>query len=133
MRTLQTSIVAATLALSGCAAVSGMQANDAEDILAEAGFTREAAAAAPAAAGGTALPTRQLTRVEANGATYYEFSDPQCQCVYVGGPNEYAKLEQLRDQRRADHAWYLRRSNLAYSAGYSETWGPWNPGGLDVK
>ena len=130
----QIAAAAALLALSGCAAVQGIQARDSGNILAEAGFRREAPAQSASGAGATTLPARQLTRVAANGTVFYEFSDPQfCKCVYVGGEKEFARLQELRKQRLADHAWYLQRSNPITAAPHPDTWGAWAPVGLDVK
>jgi hypothetical protein len=132
----QATIAAAMLVLSGCAAIGGMETRDSENILAEAGFTREVQSAAPGAtaASGSALPARQLTRVAANGTTAYEFYDPNfCHCVYVGGPDEYAKLQQLRSARLDEHARNLRSWNPTSNSPDPNVWGPWEPEGLDVK
>jgi hypothetical protein len=135
MLKVQAPILAAMLVLSGCAAIQDQEARDSENILSEAGFHREAQSAARGATGDRgALPARRLTRVTADGSLAYEFYDPQfCQCVYVGGPNEYAKLQELRQQRLADHAWYMKTSSPITAAAPPETWGPWQPEGLDVK
>jgi len=130
-------VIAAIVALSGCAALQGQEANDSENILTQAGFTKQPYSAAQGATrvGGGPLPARQLTKVSQNGNTEYEFYDPKfCQCVYVGGASEYSKLQELRKDRAADHAWYLSHWNPA--GGNSpdpSTWGPWEPEGLDVK
>ena len=124
----------ALLALSGCAAIQGIQARDSGDILAEAGFRREAPAQSASGATGARLPARQLTRVAGNGETAYQFYDPQlCKCVYVGGEAELARLQELRKQRLADRAWYMQRSSPVNAAPHPDTWGPWAPLGLDVK
>ena len=89
----QAAIAATMVALSGCAAMQGQMASDSEQMLAEAGFARQAQSAAPGATSSTggSLPARQLTRVNDNGAVAYEFYDPQfCNCIYVGGEKEYA-------------------------------------------
>ena len=133
----QAAVVAVILALSGCAALQGQEAGDSESILAQAGFTKESYSAAQGAtrAGGGPLPARQLTKVAQNGSTKYEFYDPKfCQCVYVGGEQEYSKLQELRKERVADHAWNLSSWNPA--GGNSpdpNVWGPWEPEGLDLK
>ena len=130
----QAAIAAAILALSGCAAIQGQTATDSENILAEAGFTKQPQSAAQGAAGGGTLPARQLTKVAENGNTAYEFYDPQfCQCVYVGGPQEYAKLQQLRSARAAEHAWNLRAFSTQANSSDVNLWGPWQPEGLDLK
>jgi len=51
-----------------------------------------------------ACPALQIVARNAAGDTVYLYSDPyECQCVYVGGANEYAELQRLRAQRIADH------------------------------
>jgi hypothetical protein len=131
----QAAIAATILALSGCAAINGQMATDSEQILAEAGFSKQpqsAAQGATGAAGGT-LPARQLTKVNDNGSVAYEFYDPQfCNCVYVGGAQEYAKLQELRKARADDHA-KLQMSATGQAAPPYWMWGPWKPEGLDVK
>jgi hypothetical protein len=133
----QAAVVAAIVALSGCAALQGQTAGDSENILAQAGFTKQPWSAAQGAtrAGGGPLPARQLTKVSQNGSTAYEFYDPKfCQCVYVGGAQEYSKLQELRSARVAEHNQLLRSWNPA--GGNSQdpaVWGPWEPEGLDVK
>jgi len=132
----QAAIAAAILALSGCAAIQGQMAGDSENILAEAGFTKQPQSAAQGAtrAGGGTLPARQLTAVTENGNAAYEFYDPQfCQCVYVGGPNEYAKLQELRSARVAEHAQNLRMWNVQANTPDPNLWGPWKPEGLDLR
>ncbi|HEY3073604.1 MAG TPA: hypothetical protein VGJ74_00375 [Burkholderiales bacterium] len=132
----QAAIAAAMLALSGCAAIQGQMAGDSEKILAEAGFTRQPQSAAQGAtrAGGGTLPARQLARVSENGNIAYEFYDPDfCHCVYVGGADEYAKLQQLRSARVAEHAQNLRSWSPSSNSPDPNVWGAWQPEGLDPR
>jgi hypothetical protein len=131
----QAAIAATILALSGCAAINGQMAADSEQILAEAGFSKQPQSAAQGATGaaGGSLPARQLTKVDDNGSVAYEFYDPQfCNCVYVGGAQEYTKLQELRKARVDDHA-KLQMSATGQAAPPYWMWGPWKPEGLDVK
>jgi hypothetical protein len=131
----QAAIAATILALSGCAAINGQMAADSEQILEEAGFSKQPQSAAQGATGtaGGSLPVRQLTKVNDNGSVAYEFYDPQfCNCVYVGGAQEYAKLQELRKARADDHA-KLQMSATGQAAPPYWMWGPWKPEGLDVK
>ena len=133
---LQAAIAAAMLALSGCAAFQGQMAGDSESILAEAGFTKQPQSAAQGAtrSNGKPLPARQLTTVSDNGTTAYEFYDPRfCHCVYVGGADELAKLQQLRSARVAEHAQNLRMWSVPTNGADPSTWGPWQPAGLDPR
>ena len=132
----QAAIAAAILALSGCTAIQGLTAADSEQILAEAGFSKQAQSAAQGAtgAGGAALPARQLTKVNDNASVAYEFYDPQfCQCVYVGGANEYAELQRLRSARVAEHDQLLRTATSGIADPDPQLWSAWKPEGLDVK
>jgi hypothetical protein len=132
----QAAIAATILALSGCAAIQGQTAADSEQILAEAGFSKQPQSAAQGATGaaGGALPARQLTKVNHNGSVAYEFYDPQfCNCVYVGGAQEYAELQRLRSARVAEHDQLVRNTLAGSSDAGPALWGPWKPEGLDVK
>ena len=112
----------AILALPGCAFVQGQVAADSEEILAQAGFKRHALDE-------PGLPSRQL--VEAAGT--YKFADPDfCQCMYVGGASEYAELQRLRDERKAERAWVGARTSNVTSLDSATMWGPWDPEGLDL-
>ena len=128
--------IAAILALSGCAAMQGQMATDSEQILAEAGFARQAQSAAPGAtspAGGS-LPARQLVAVSDNGSTAYEFYDPNfCRCVYIGDADEYARLQELRSARLTQHAQLLRIPAALAGSPDPSLWGPYRPEGLDLK
>jgi hypothetical protein len=131
-------IAAAMLALSGCAAVQGQMAVDSEQILAEAGFRKEAATERAAqggtrAAGEEPLPVRRLAAGTEHGSSAYKFYDPDfCHCVYVGGPQEYSELQGLMSARATEHARLLRTWG-PYTSVDTNAWGPWKPEGLDPK
>jgi len=119
-RLLSVSVVAFALAaLPGCAAIQGRVAADSQEVLAQAGFEREALDE-------PGLPTRRL--VEQAGV--YKFADPDfCRCVYVGGAKEHAELQRLRAERFAEREWILGRMMMPIDP---IVWGPWKPEGLDV-
>jgi len=134
----QAAIAVVMLSLSGCAAVQGQLATDSEQILAQAGFRREAAPGGSAAGATSAstqvLKARQLTAETQKGTTTYEFYDPEfCHCVYVGGAKEYAELQRLRQARINEHQQLLRTSLSGSADPDPALWGPWSPEGLDVK
>ncbi len=135
----QTAIAVAMLALSGCATIEGQTATDSEQILAEAGFRKEAAPeraaqGATRGSGEEALPTRRLAAATENGSKVYKFYDAEfCHCVYVGGEKEYAELQRLRTARVAEHAQNLRMWNVTANSPDPNVWGPWKPEGLDPK
>ena len=132
----QAAIAATILVLSGCAAIQGQTATDSEQILTQAGFTRQPESAAAGGAtvnGGRPVQARQLTKVTENGSVAYEFYDPQfCHCVYVGGDKEYAELQRVRNARVADHQ-RLLMTQSGVSSPPDSMWGPWKPEGLDLK
>ena len=114
-------VIAAAVALTGCAAIQGQVAADSEEILAQAGFQRE-----PLHEPG--LPARHLVQQ----AGKYKFADPQfCNCVYVGGAGEYAELQRLRAERIADRDWAMRHAYFG-NANSPIVWGAWKPEGLDL-
>lgn len=115
----------ALLALAGCA---GRHAADSEAILAEAGFQRVGIENIEP----KTVPHRQLFETSHGGSPAYKFADPDyCQCEYTGGTKELLKLEELRKARRDEH--YLRlRQWSPYGSGHPDTWGPWDPMGLDL-
>ena len=134
----QAAIAVVMLALSGCAAIHGQLATDSEQILAQAGFRRQAEAARSAQGATSASPqvlkVRQLTAETQNGSTTYQFYDPDfCHCLYVGGAKEYAELQRLRQARVSEHQQLVRTSLSGMSDPDPALWGPWNPEGLDVN
>ena len=110
------------IVLAGCSAIERRSALDSEELLAQAGFRSEPLT-------GTALPDRQL--VESAGT--YKFADARfCECVYVGGPNEYAALQRLRADRIAERNWIMSRGPASAAARDRTAWSAWKPEGLDV-
>ena len=77
-------------------------------------------------------PSRQIVERDQNGTAVYTFADQDnCHCLYIGGQKEYAKLQELRQQRIDEHNQLARRSS--FEGGISELWGPWKPEGLVAK
>ena len=135
----QTAIAVVMLALSGCAAIEGQMATDSEQILAEAGFRKEAAPeraaqGATRGSGEEALPTRRLAAATENGSKVYKFYDANfCHCVYVGGPKEYSELQRLRSARATEHAQLAGTWSPVSNSADPKLYGPWMPEGLDPK
>jgi uncharacterized protein YceK len=119
-------LLAALLVLSGCAAIQRQQAADSKQILTEAGF-RVRVADEPG------LPARKLVAQNTGGTAVYKFSDPHnCNCLYVGGPGEYAELQRLRLERVREHEQMLKTWS-PWTPADPRVWGPWKPEGLDLK
>ncbi len=120
------------LALSACAAIHRQEAADSEVLLKQAGFQTRAADSPERQQDLVKLPSRQIVERGEKGMPEYVFADPDnCRCLYVGGQKEYAKLQELRQQRIDEHNQLARRSS--FEAGVSDLWGPWEPEGLVVK
>ena len=120
------------LALSACAAIHRQEAADSEVLLKQAGFQARAADSPERQQDLVKMPLRQIVERDQKGTPEYIFADPDnCRCLYVGGQKEYAKLQELRQQRIDDHNQLARRSS--FEGGISDLWGPWKPEGLIVK
>jgi hypothetical protein len=119
-------LAAAVLALSGCAAIQRQQAADAKELLAQAGFKVRSADEA-------GLRPRQLIAQSDAGSPVYKYADPDyCNCLWVGGPSEYAELQRLRVERVREHEQLLRTWS-PWTAADPRVWGPWKPEGLELK
>jgi hypothetical protein len=130
-----TALVAASLVtLVGCAGIQRQEAADAEQMLRQAGFHQEAANTPGREASLRNLPRRQLlARADRYGTAHYVFADPDnCQCLYVGGKPQYARLQKIRKASIEDHN---RLAAQAVDNRYvpEELWGPWEPAGLVAK
>jgi hypothetical protein len=120
------------LALSACAAIHRQEAADSEVLLRQAGFQARAADSPERQQDLVKMPSRQIVERDQKGTPEYIFADPDnCRCLYVGGQKEYAKLQELRQQRIDEHNQLARRSS--FEGGVSDLWGPWEPEGLIVK
>jgi hypothetical protein len=81
----------AALPLTGCAAIQRSEARGEEYWLAVAGFHAEPADTPAKLANLRAMPPRRLVSQEMDGNVVYSYADPDyCQCMYVGGPEEYS-------------------------------------------
>jgi len=84
------------LPLAGCAAIQHGEARDTERLLAAAGFQAKPADTPERRADLRTMPPRQLVSQSKGGNFAYAYADPDyCQCLYVGGPNEYAAYQRL--------------------------------------
>ena len=67
------------------------------------------------------------------GSPVYKYSDSDyCNCLWVGGPNEYAELQRLRAERVREHEQMLRTWS-PWTPADPRVWGPWKPEGLELK
>jgi len=99
--TLASLALAATVGLTGCAAIRNSQALDREQFLAAAGFRMELADTAERRQQLAAMPPYRLTSRATSDGIEYAYADPRtCQCVYVGGPKQYAEYQRLTRERQ---------------------------------
>ena len=93
--------LAASVGLTGCAAIRRSQALDTEQFLAAAGFRMELADTAERRQQLAAMRPYRLTSRATGDGIEYTYADPRdCQCVYVGGPKEYAEYQRLTRERQ---------------------------------
>jgi hypothetical protein len=86
----------AALPLAGCAAMQRGEAQDTERLLAAAGFQAQQADTPEKLANLRTMPPRKLVSQSKGGNFEYAYADPDyCQCLYVGGPTEYAAYQRL--------------------------------------
>ena len=86
----------AALRLAGCVVIQHGEARDTEQLLAAAGFQAQRADTLEKLANLRTMPPRQLVSQSKDGKFVYSYADPDyCQCLYVGGPTEYAAYQRL--------------------------------------
>jgi hypothetical protein len=84
-------------ALGGCAAIERQDAAGTEKLLAAAGFRAIPADSAERRRDLATLPPREVVIRHRGARTVYVYADARnCRCLYVGGPNDYAKYLQLK-------------------------------------
>ena len=107
------------LPLAGCAAIQRSEARDKEQLLAAAGFQAKPADTAEKLANLKAMPPRKLVSQAKDGNFVYSYADPDyCQCLYVGGPKEYAAYQRLAVEKEIAE----EQQEAAMDWGM---WGPW--------
>ena len=85
-------------ALGGCDAFEPQHA-DMEKVLAAVGFERLAADSAERRQDLASLPPHRIVERRRDGRTVYLYADPQgCRCLYAGGPEAYAKYQELEER-----------------------------------
>jgi hypothetical protein len=107
------------LPLAGCAAIQRSEARDTEQLLAAAGFQAKPADTPEKLANLRAMPPRQLVSQAKEGKFVYSYADPDyCQCLYVGGPQEYSAYQRLAVKQE------IAQEQLDASMDWN-MWGPW--------
>lgn len=115
--------------MGGCAAMRQDEAQKTDDLLAAAGFKVRPADTPEKLAHLKAMQPLKVSMRTEDGKVIYSYADPyNCQCVYVGGPKEFAQYERLvlRQQQVADER--LEAAEMADdSADTAMDWGMWGP------
>ncbi|HEY7490257.1 MAG TPA: hypothetical protein VIH59_04020 [Candidatus Tectomicrobia bacterium] len=105
--------------LAGCATIQRHEAKDTEQLLTVAGFQARPADTPEKLNTLKTMPPRKLLAREQEGQVVYTYADPDyCQCLYVGGPQEYSEYQQLAVQRESVE----ERQNAVTKR---RMWGPW--------
>jgi hypothetical protein len=95
MRLMATLLILAG-ALGGCAAIERQQAADTQKLLAAAGFRRLSPNSAARRQDLANMPSGEIAARRQGAKTLYVYADRQnCQCLYVGGPEAYAKYREF--------------------------------------
>ena len=121
-------VIAALLslvALAGCAAMRRQEAQDHGNLLTAAGFRIKPADTPQRMARLDAMPPLKMVARPKDDKMLYTYADPYaCNCVYVGGEQEYAEYRRLAVQKQiADEQ--LAASMAAEDAAMDwQMWGP---------
>jgi hypothetical protein len=100
-------VVMAGMALSGCTLVKYGNIWNAENLLNQAGFTVIKADTPERLARLNTMPAHKVTQYTRDGKPVYVYADPlRCKCIYVGGPQEYAKVQELVAVEQAKLLYY---------------------------
>lgn len=95
--------VALAASLGACAAIRKEEIHQKENRLIAAGFRMIVADTPERARQLSTMPANKLVARPLNdgsGKVFYVYADPkQCQCLYIGGPAQYAKLQQIKIQQ----------------------------------
>jgi hypothetical protein len=121
------------LTLSGCAS-EATRVQETEQMLAAAGFRAKPADTPQRQAMLAHLPPHRLMmqprKHGSAGSVGYVYGDPDvCHCVFVGGPDDFSRFQQLAFQQRlADQ--YMAAAQMQQQAYDWSLWGPgfWGPG-----
>jgi hypothetical protein len=116
----------------GCAAIRRQEAQSTEDMLVAAGFIMKPANTPEKLAHLKTMQPLKMTTRSIDGHVIYSYADPDnCQCVYVGGPDEYAQYkryvlkQELAQEKLAAAEAQEDAAQMQEDAAMS--WGLWGP------
>jgi hypothetical protein len=125
MKTLL-SISAITLALffSGCTLWNEMGASSEEPLLTAAGFQVRPVQTAEQARIMNSVDPFKVTMRTSGSSVYYIYADPNKNIVYVGGPAQYQKYQQLSVQQGIAEDQMTAAAEMQMLAGEDTMWDP---------
>ena len=101
-------LVGLALLFAGCSAMRRKEAPKTEQLLIEAGFRMKPAETPEQLGHLQALPPFKLLKQSKDGRVVYRYADlGKCQCVYVGGVEEYETYRRYLDQRNIAQEYQL--------------------------
>jgi hypothetical protein len=121
-----TALIALALLLASCAAMQRKEAPKTEQLLVEAGFRMKPAETPEQLAHLQALPPFKLVKQIKDGRVVYRYGDPgKCQCVYVGGVEEYEAYKRYLNQRNIPQEYQLEAVMATEEQAQAlDTWAP---------
>ncbi|MGE0418809.1 MAG: hypothetical protein AB7O80_18550 [Acetobacteraceae bacterium] len=127
MRLKGAAVLAAAIALSGCA----QQVANREDMMIQAGFTKLPANTPQRKQALKALPAHKFSMQVRNNQAVWVYPDPTiCGCLYVGGQIAYDQYRRIQSEQRMENeaqtAQWLNQNN---AIPYPMSFEPWNQGG----
>jgi hypothetical protein len=126
-RTAVTLTVLAAILLASCAAIRREEAQSTENLLAAAGFKARPADTPDKVAQLKSLPPLKMQMRQKDGKLVYTYADPDnCNCLYVGGPQQYAEYRRLALQKQ------IAEDQVAAAEAEEDAaldWGMWGPWG----
>ncbi len=113
------------LLLPACTYIEKQEASDTEATLAAAGFVMKPADTPEKMARLKAMPARTIVTRTKDGAPVYLYADPDfCQCLYAGGPDQYARYQRLALEKQIA-AERVEAAEMNEDAAMD--WGLWGP------
>ena len=115
--------------LAGCSYYQRREAVSTEQLLAAAHFKVIPADTPERMAQLKTFPTRKLVMRSKDGKPVYTYADPDnCQCLYVGGPDEYRRYQELSlEKQEAEDRLYASEADEDAAMMDWGPWGPWGP------
>lgn len=117
--------LATLLLLPACTYFEKQEASDDEATLAAAGFVMKPADTPEKMEHLKTLPARTIVTRLKDGEPVYLYADPEfCQCLYAGGPDQYARYQRLALEKQIA-AERVEAAEMNEDAAMD--WGLWGP------